>query len=399
MLDRRSKNILIAFGLILLVIIVTEVARPTPLSWKSSFTAVDKIPFGSYVLFEELPSLFKDATIEKIKRDPYEFLKEDSYENNSAYIFINDYISIDKQQLKSFKTYVASGNTILLSARNFGQLISDSLLTETKQDYSILENDLKSRFFNKSLQQDSISAFKKGVYKSVFTAIDTTNTKALGYYDLEEPNTKSLNYISISFGKGKFLFHTLPEAFSNYYLLNGNDQYAAQVLSYIDADTIYWDMYLKSGRKIVDSPMRFVFDQKSLKWAYYTLMLGLVLFIIIKGKREQRVIEIIEPLKNTSIEFTKTIGDLYFQHKDFGNIIAKKITYFLEVVRSKYYLDTTELNSEFIQKLALKSNVNLEKTTKLIQLIIHLKGKAVHSEQDIIALNKQIEDFKIWKKH
>ncbi|MFT4669098.1 MAG: hypothetical protein ACI9HJ_000668, partial [Ulvibacter sp.] len=29
----------------------------------------------------------------------------------------------------------------------------------------------------------------------------------------------------------------------------------------------------------------------------------------------------------------------------------------------------------------------------------HLKGKAVHSEQDIIALNKQIEDFKIWKKH
>jgi hypothetical protein len=399
MLDRRSKNILIAFGLILLVIIVTEVARPTPLSWKSSFTAVDKIPFGSYVLFEELPSLFKDATIEKIKRDPYEFLKEDSYENNSAYIFINDYISIDKQQLKSFKTYVASGNTILLSARNFGQLISDSLLTETKQDYSILENDLKSRFFNKSLQQDSISAFKKGVYKSVFTAIDTTNTKALGYYDLEEPNTKSLNYISISFGKGKFLFHTLPEAFSNYYLLNGNDQYAAQVLSYIDADTIYWDMYLKSGRKIVDSPMRFVFDQKSLKWAYYTLMLGLVLFIIIKGKREQRVIEIIEPLKNTSIEFTKTIGDLYFQHKDFGNIIAKKITYFLEVVRSKYYLDTTELNSEFIQKLALKSNVNLEKTTKLIQLITHLKGKAVHSEQDIIALNKQIEDFKIWKKH
>jgi hypothetical protein len=158
-------------------------------------------------------------------------------------------------------------------------------------------------------------------------------------------------------------------------------------------------MYLKSGRKIVDSPMRFVFDQKSLKWAYYTLMLGLALFIIIRGKREQRVIQVIEPLKNTSIEFTKTIGDLYFQHKDFGNIIAKKITYFLEVVRSKYYLDTTELNSEFIQKLALKSNVSLEKTTKLIQLINHLKGKAVHSEQDIIALNKQIEDFKIWKKH
>ena len=400
MLDRRSRNILIAFGIILLIIIVTEVARPKPLSWRSSFTAVDKIPFGSHVLFEELTSLFKNATIEKIKGDPYEFLKDSSYQSNSAYIFINDNISIDKQQLESFKNYAEAGNTILLSARSFGEVISDSLLTETRQDYSILENDLKTRFFNNSIKQDSIPIFKKGVYKSVFTTIDTIHTKALGYYDLEEePNVESLNYISISFGKGKFLLHTLPEAFSNYYLLNGNDQYAAQVLSYIDAKTIYWDTYLKSGRKIIDSPMRFVFDQKSLQWAYYTLMLGLVLFIIIKGKREQRVIEVIEPLQNTSIEFTKTIGDLYFQYKDFGNIIAKKITYFLEVVRSKYYLDTTELNSEFIQKLALKSNVSLEKTTKLIQLIIHLKGKAVHSEQDIIALNKQIEDFKIWKKH
>jgi len=400
MLDRRSKNILIAFGIILLIIIVTEVARPKPLSWKSSFTAVDKIPFGGYVLFKELTALFKDATIEKVKRDPYEFLKDSSYPNNSAYIFINDNISIDNQQLKSFKNYVEAGNTILLSARNFGQIISDSLLIETSQDYAILEDDLKTTFFNPSIKQDSVPIFKKGVYKSVFTTIDTTHTKAIGYYDLvEEPNVETLNFIALSYGKGKFLFHTLPEAFSNYYLLNGNSQYAAQVLSYIDADTIYWDMYLKSGRKIIDSPMRFVFNQKSLKWAYYTLMMGLLLFIIVKGRREQRVIEVIEPVENTSIEFTKTIGNLYFQHKDFGNIIAKKITYFLETVRSKYYLDTTELNSEFIQKLALKSNASQEKTTKLVELIILLRGKAVHSEQDIIALNKQIEDFKIWKKH
>ena len=67
MLDRQSKNILIAFGIILFIIIVTEVARPLPLSWRSSFTAVDKIPFGSYVLFEELASIFKNTTIEKIK--------------------------------------------------------------------------------------------------------------------------------------------------------------------------------------------------------------------------------------------------------------------------------------------------------------------------------------------
>ena len=122
---------------------------------------------------------------------------------------------------------------------------------------------------------------------------------------------------------------------------------------------------------------------------------GIVAVCIIKGKREQRIIKVIEPLENSSIEFTKTIGDLYFQHKDFGNIIAKKITYFLEQLRSKYYLNTNDLNSEFIEKLALKSGNSLEKTKKLIALINHLKGKTLHTEKDIIALNKQIEDFKI----
>ena len=395
MLDKRSRNILFAFGIIFMIIIITEVARPKPLNWKSSFTAVDKIPFGSYVLFEELSTFFKDAAIEKIKEDPYEFLRDDSYKGNSAYIFINDYITIDKQQLESFKRYVEEGNTIFISARNFGGIISDSLLTKTQQQYTVLEEDLEARFFNKSILQDSIPNFNKGVYKSVFTNIDTLNTKALGYFELEEPYIETLNYISVSYGKGKFLFHTLPEAFSNYYLLNGNERYASQVLSYIEADTIYWDSYLKSGRKIVDSPMRYIFDQKPLQWAYYVLMLGLLLFVIIKGKREQRIIKVIEPLQNTSIEFTKTIGDLYFQHKDFGNIIAKKITYFLETVRSHYYLNTNELDEDFIQKLALKSGKSLEKTNKLITLIRHLKGKAVHSEADIIELNKQIEDFKI----
>ena len=282
-----------------------------------------------------------------------------------------------------------------MSARYFGNFVSDSLGVLTQTDYTLLEDDLKSRFFSSSLPKDSISRFKKGVYKTTFAEIDTLKSQALGYFESSESKTSQLNYVSMDFGKGKFLFHTLPETFSNYYLLRGNQNYAARVLSFIDAKTIYWDSYLKSGRKVVTSPMRFVFNQQSLKWAYYTLMLGLLLFVIIKGKREQRIIKVIEPLQNSSIEFTKTIGDMYFEHKDFGNIIAKKITYFLEVVRSKYYINTSDLNEEFSGKLALKSGNSLEKTRKLIALITKLKGKTLFSEKDIITLNKQIEDFKL----
>jgi len=48
-LDKRSKIILVIFAVVLVSIIVTEVIRPKPINWRSSYTSESKIPFGSYV--------------------------------------------------------------------------------------------------------------------------------------------------------------------------------------------------------------------------------------------------------------------------------------------------------------------------------------------------------------
>ena len=397
MLDKRSKRVLWVFGIALLIIVITELVRPKPINWRPSYTSIDKIPFGGFVFFEEAASLFKNAEIEKIDKDPYEFLTDSTYAQNSAYIFINDDIFFDERQADEILKYVKRGNTVFISSRSIGYILGDSLNIDSAANYNILEEELHPKFFSPSLKQDSLPAFKKGVFKVSFIEIDTLKTTALGYYENEEADNDlgDLNYVKVNFGKGQFLLHNLPEAFSNYYLLKDNAQYAANVLSYIDADKIYWDEYLKSGRKVVESPMRFVLDQAPLTWAYYVLMGGLLIFVLFKSKREQRVVEVIKPLENTSVEFTKTIGDLYFQHKDYGNIIAKKITYFLETLRSKYYLNTNDITEDFIKKLALKSGNTFEKTQKLMHLIKHLKEKSVHSEADLLELNKQIEAFRL----
>ncbi|MBT0608399.1 DUF4350 domain-containing protein [Aequorivita echinoideorum] len=395
MLDKRSKRVLWVFGIALLTIVITELVRPKPIDWRTSYTSFDKIPFGGFVLFEELNSLFKNAEISKIDEDPYEFLVKNEYEANSAYVFINDNISFDERQLEEILKYTEAGNTVFISSRSVGYVLRDSLGISTYTNYNILENEIKPTFFNSRLQMDSLPKYKKGVFKSVFEDIDTLNTKALGFYASEEKKLDELNFIEVNYGKGKFLLHNLPEAFSNYYLLKNNGQYAANVLSYIASDKIYWDEYLKTGRKVVTSPMRFVLDQAPLTWAYYVLAGGLLIFMLFKGKREQRIVEVITPLENTSVEFTKTVGDLYFQHKDYSNIISKKITYFLETIRSRYYLNTNEISEEFINKLATKSGNSIEKTQKLFNLIRILKGRSVHSEADLLELNKKIEDFRL----
>ncbi|MBB6680111.1 DUF4350 domain-containing protein [Aequorivita sp. 609] len=395
MLDKRSKRVLWIFGLTLLLILITEIVRPKPIDWRPSYTSVDKIPFGSFVFFEEATSLFKDSEIENIDKDPYSFLVDSTYNKNSAYIFINEELNFDKRQTQILLKYVEKGNTVFISSRSYGNILQDTLKINLNTSYSVLEEEVTPTFFSPSLKEKQLPKFKKGIFKTSFTAIDTLKTKALGYYDSNKDKLDDLNFIKVKYGNGAFLLHTLPEAFTNYYLLKNNEQYAANLISYIEAEHIYLDEYLKSGRKIVTSPMRFVLNQEPLTWAYYVLICGLIIFVLFKGKREQRIVEVIEPLENTSVEFTKTIADLYFQHKDYSDIIAKKIKYFSETLRAKYFLNTNDITEDLIKKLALKSGNTLEDTQKLMHLIKNLKAKTVHSESDLLALNKQIEEFRL----
>lgn len=394
MLDKRSKRVLWIFGLALLGIVITELVRPQPVDWRLSYTAYDKTPMGCHVFYEEAKPFF-DNKIETVNKDPYEFLIQEEMQENSAYIFVNNEIYFDDRQTEKLLAYVEKGNTIFISTNNIFGKLGDTLNTWTNSAISLREISLTPKLYSPTFAQDSSISFKKAVNESWFRSIDTLNTTALGYYEGSDKSAHKLNYVSIAHGQGSFLIHTLPEAFSNYYMLKDNSQYTAHVLSYLNADTVYWDEYIKSGRKVITSPMRFVLTQDALIWAYYVFICGLLIFVLFKGKREQRIIPIIEPLKNSSVEFTRTVGSLYFQHSDFSNIIAKKITYFLEEIRSRYYLDTQDLSEDFITKLAVKSSNNEDETRKLITFIKHLKGKSVHSEQDLIALNKKIDNFRL----
>lgn len=394
-MDKKSRNILILFGLAFLTIIIVEVARPKPINWNSSYISSDKIPFGCYIAFEELKTYNGQSEVNLINKNPYDFLSNSSYEENSAYLFINSGINLDKRSYEKLIEFVRSGNKVFLAGTSFGKVFKDSLNIETNTDYQLTEEEIKPNFFSNTFKNSDSVKFKKKIYKTVFQSFDTLKTKALGYYKNDLEPLDQINFIEISEGKGKLYLNTLPEAFSNYYMLTDNAHYTAALISFLETDTFYWDDYIKSGRKVIESPMRFVLNQVPLRWAYYLLILGVLIFILFRGKREQRIIPVIKPLENTSIEFTKTIGDLYFQHKDYSNIIAQKITYFLEKIRSKFYIDTNKLDNDFIHRLAIKSSKSEDETKELIDYINSLRNRTLHNEGDVVELNKKIEEFRL----
>ena len=142
----------------------------------------------------------------------------------------------------------------------------------------------------------------------------------------EDDGEKQPNFVKINFGEnnGAFYIHTNPFAFTNYHLLDTKEDYAATVLSFLPKQQVIWDNYYKSGRKIISSPLHYILTSPALKWAFYTSVFTLLLFVIFRGKRTQRIIPVVEPLENSTVEFTQTIGELYYQSGDYTNIISKK---------------------------------------------------------------------------
>lgn len=392
-MDRRSKIILGIFIMVMVAIIITEIVRPKPLNWSPSYTSNDKIPFGCYILNNELENLFPNQEIKNIDKSPYQFLSETDVDFNSNLLFVNNYLNFDEEELDEILNYVDKGNNVFLSASDFSQAFKDTLKIDIYTQRNFSEDSVIAQMTNPNFKKQEF-VYTRGVFKSYFSSIDTIKTTVLGYFKKEIDEPQRINFIKVNIGNGTLFLHTLPQAFTNYYLLKDNKQYAANCLSYLDKGTIYWDDYYKIGRVIIDSPMRFVLNQESLKWAYYLLVALLILFVIFKAKREQRIIPVIKPLENSSVEFTRTIGDLYFQHKNYTNIILKKVTFFMDYIRSHFYLETEDLNDNFIKKLAVKASKSVEETTTVINFIKMLKNKPLHTEQELIELNKLIEDFK-----
>jgi hypothetical protein len=113
--------------------------------------------------------------------------------------------------------------------------------------------------------------------------------------------------------------------------------------------------------------------------------------MIFNAKRKQRIIPIIKPLTNTTVDFTKTIGNLYFQEGNHDTIMEKKIIYFLEKIRQDYLLDTQNLDDDFIKKLHQKSGKDIALIENVVMLIKRQRKTFKSTEAELIKLNAVIE--------
>ena len=369
-------------------------------SWQESYTHTSKEPYGTYILHELLGEIFDTDSLKESNEEIFDQLVYEELAGKN-YIIINNYFPADEADVDEMVRFIREGNQIFIAARGFSDEMTDRFDVQISVSSFDSEELVDIQFEDKNLSSESYTfpARRMGAYFSKWD-----DRRAIVLAKTEDKEAKLLKF---PIGKGALYLSSDPIAFTNFFMVHPeNHEFVSNMLSYLPDDhDVIWDEYYKvrnlrrkqfegnDDSSNSDSAISYIMRQESLRWGFWVIIISLLLYAIFEAKRTQRIIPIIKPLPNTTLDFTETVGRLYFQQTDHKKVASKKIKIFLEYIRSHYFLKTQEFNSDFLETLAGKSGITLEETKKLFRLIDHVQKRQIISEDMLIELNNYIDHF------
>lgn len=380
-------------------------------SLSESYRKTDKLPFGSFIAYQEFKSEFQDYWIniaDKPFTKTWSELQNETTNTYSLYFLVTKNLILTTDEVNAMVEYVKSGNDLFISADYVDEKLLEAIYcTVSRKDEITSEVNGKmhdtwvSMFYGNDFNTQKYTYYYFP-FLNYFNSYDPSITRVLGVNELNLPN-----YIVIFSGNGRLYLHLAPRIFSNYFLLTKNNyHYFENATAYLrfNPQYVYWDEYYKEfsstrnknnlNRDDDFSSFQVIWQNPPLLWAFYIALAGILLFVLFNVKRKQRKIEITEPNKNTTVEFTETVGRLYLQHKNNRNISEKIITYFYEYLRKKYFINTSVINTDFINSLSGKSGVDKKETSELFETIKQVQQKEEVTDEELLKLNLKIENFK-----
>lgn len=395
--------------LFLLILVVIQSKRNTHVFDEHiTFSKADKIPYGTYVAYNNLSHLFPNASIVVNNKQPGLLDSLFGAIDKEALIIIAPWFRADEFEMKRLIDFVRDGNNVFVSSAILSYDVQNILHCEAPGAYDVndnlaLNNNLDS--FSVSLTKPPFSEdqeyFCPGIrYESYFSKYDSATSTVFGNGIYMLPN-----FIQLRAGQGSIYFHLTPLSFSNYFLLHDkNMNYYDKALSVIPKDTkkIIWDEYYLHKRYYGDygnrgrrsNSMISVLMKNPAFRAALLLLTGLIiLFVLQEMRRKQRIIPVMTRPGNDSLDFVKTIGRLYHEKGDHIDLAKKMSAYFLEHVRNKYKLSTSKLDDDFVLALQKKTSQPEVIVKEIVSFMKYIQDAPGITDEQLAKFHKQLEEF------
>lgn len=386
-------------------------------SLRETYSKNDALPFGGRVAYDYFKSNFPETRF-IVNNSDFTNLSLIEVEGKlkgkySIYFLLTKNLILNESEVMDMINYVSAGNELFIAADYIDtKLLETIYLTLNRGQETIAEIKGKMNNTNIEIKHPPIPGSINDTFGyyyypflNFFSNYDEDFTKVLGYNESGLPD-----FVRIKIKSGSVYLNAAPRSFSNYFLLtNKNKDYLKYIQRSFDKtpSVIYWDEYYKnisvsqSKKKINGdreddesfSALNVVNKHPTLLAAFWITIIGILLFVLINVKRKQRIIPKISANNNATVEFTETIGKLYFQNKNNKRIAEKMITYFYENIRNTYFLKAEMSNKDLVNSLSGRSGIATDKVQQLIGTIHDIQHKEEITDDELLMLNEQIESF------
>ena len=387
--------ILLLIGLLTVLFLYTfERKDVSSADWSVDYRLESKEPYGAWMFNEILKIAYGEDQVVPLKEDY--FNKINSTAKRKGYLHMSSYIEFSRSQVDSLTSFVEAGNDAMLMTEDWSYTL-DTLLS-----YITIDNEYEGGSTCLSIMNQSedyvlnsyylhFDSNQVAFYSSVNIDVDSI------LYDWHIVSSINREYpvtVNLSVGEGNLFLHTVPDIFTNMALEQEDmSRYALKLLPLLDIDTLYTDngLFDNPNNEDAKSPLQFVMSQPPLKWAYYVMSGGLLLFVISRGTRKQRVIPTLEQNENTSIEYVNTLGELYRSQNQHYKLAKHLKLIFNQWVKKKYFLQTGEPN--YTQRLSQKSRMPEEEIQRLINRLNASENNKRFDDTQLTNLYKDLEQF------
>ena len=428
---------LLGIALLFAGYITLEYNRPKPLDWSRTFINKDKIPYGTFALYDQLPRLLGSDSIEAVRLPVYSQLTGLAPDDDAArairttqeklpkqapdssiaeqppvaiplrngranYLFVNESFELSRPDAQALLQFVARGNDAFVAAQSFDeapQLLRDSLGFGTKDAKLVTHQRPKGlpvvdsvdlRFSNRALAAAYLRLPGTDVEQRL-----VVDSGRVGRTLATDAQGRAV-LVRLDHGQGHFYLCTAPLAFTNYYLLRPRSTaFAAAALAYLPARRTWWDEYQKQGPAGEQSLLRVVFAHEALRYAYYLTLAGGLLLALMAARRRQRIIPTIRSLPNTTLLFTRTVAGLYRQGNSHALIAEKKVGLFIDYLRTRFQETSPDFgDADFRERLSQKAGLPRPRVDELLRLVNFARTAPRMTDQQLLQLSRALSDFR-----
>jgi hypothetical protein len=383
---KQNRTVFILFSVLGVIILLYFIFNDDgkKFQWYENYRAGSDQPYGTLFIKRMLEDYQPTQEFIFNERTPVkELLRDGKYPANSNYVFIGQSIHLDSDGVGALVAFMEAGGDAFIACLTPPEdLVTAVYRRECDADifFRFQEADfVRLNFFHDTLRTKMASpfAFRYGAedrpysWSYINEKVFCDSTEAiipLGHLG----DVERVNFIKLPVGKGNLYLHSSPLAFTNYFLTKPKKlAYASGVFSHLGEGDVIWDEYSKipfmGNQNAYNSPLYYILQQPSLKYAWWLLLLTVAIYIVFAARRRQRIIPVLEPKTNTSLEFIKLISRLHFQNGNHVDMARKKMKYFLYFVRSKYGIHAEAFQEPQILRLSDKSKVALEDVSNIFR--------------------------------